>query len=113
MSTPLTEAKHVTVPPRSGVLDFASHLKLETLMNQDDVRTYRYRFTGHERVLHNVRAQEALPDLLELFGYERVFIVCSKTLNTKTPRCARSHLRSEADSLDRPMRSASIRRYPM
>jgi maleylacetate reductase len=53
-------------------------------MQSTDLRQYRYRFTGHERVLHNVRAHEALPDLLTLFNYERVFIVCSKTLKAKT-----------------------------
>jgi maleylacetate reductase len=49
-----------------------------------DPRHYRYRFTGHERVLHNVRADETLPSLLTLFDYKRVFIVCSRTLRAKT-----------------------------
>lgn len=53
-------------------------------MQAEDNRDYRYRFGGHERVLHNVRAQEKLPELLELFGYERVFLVCSRSINTKT-----------------------------
>jgi len=52
--------------------------------NQVDDRSYRYRFTGHERVLHNVRAEHALPDVLRLFGYQRAFVVCSRTLNRKT-----------------------------
>jgi maleylacetate reductase len=52
--------------------------------NSFDKRNYRYRFTGHERVLHNVNAADALPGLLDLFGYSRVFIVCSRTINTKT-----------------------------
>jgi maleylacetate reductase len=45
---------------------------------------YRYRFTGHERVLHNVKAEEGLDRVVNLFGYKRVFVVCSKTLNTRT-----------------------------
>ncbi|HSV78478.1 MAG TPA: iron-containing alcohol dehydrogenase [Ramlibacter sp.] len=49
-----------------------------------DTQSYRYRFTGHERVLHNVRAPEALPGLLEMFGHRRVFLVCSRTLNSRT-----------------------------
>lgn len=53
-------------------------------MQSDDSRHYRYRFTGHERVLHNVRAHEALPGVLQMFGYRRVFIVCSKTLKART-----------------------------
>ena len=53
-------------------------------MKDDKNRQYRYRFTGHERVLHNVDAHKVLPDILTLFGYERVFIVCSKSVNTKT-----------------------------
>ncbi len=31
----------------------------------------RYRFTGHERVLHNVPAAQALPELMDWFGYRR------------------------------------------
>lgn len=53
-------------------------------MNAVDHREYRYRFGGHERVLHNVRAEDKLPELLALFRYERVFLVCSRTINTKT-----------------------------
>ncbi|WP_427308797.1 iron-containing alcohol dehydrogenase [Cupriavidus sp. H39] len=44
----------------------------------------RYRFSGHERVIHNVSAIEALPDVLTLFGYQRVFVVCSRSIRTKT-----------------------------
>lgn len=44
----------------------------------------RYRFTGHERVLHEVQARQALPDLMDWFGYRRAFVVCSRTLNTRT-----------------------------
>ncbi|MGF6779184.1 iron-containing alcohol dehydrogenase [Paraburkholderia sp. GAS334] len=47
-------------------------------------REPRYRFTGHERVLHDISATKALPELLSLFGYERVFLVCSRSINTKT-----------------------------
>lgn len=53
-------------------------------MKTNDTKSYRYRFSGHERVLHNVRAHQVLPELLELFNYQRVFVVCSKTLNTRT-----------------------------
>ncbi|SDC84824.1 Alcohol dehydrogenase, class IV [Cupriavidus sp. YR651] len=45
---------------------------------------HRYRFTGHERVFHNVSAAAALPDVLSLFGYQRVFVVCSRSIHTKT-----------------------------
>jgi maleylacetate reductase len=45
---------------------------------------YRYRFTGHERVLHNIPAEEGLDRTVDFFGYKRVFVVCSKTLNTRT-----------------------------
>ncbi|MDN8615660.1 iron-containing alcohol dehydrogenase [Variovorax ginsengisoli] len=44
----------------------------------------RYRFTGHERVLHNVVASQALPELMDWFGYRRAFVVCSRTLNTRS-----------------------------
>jgi maleylacetate reductase len=47
-------------------------------------RIPRYRFTGHERVLHDVSAHEALPELLRLFGYQRVFVVCSRSIHTRT-----------------------------
>jgi maleylacetate reductase len=47
-------------------------------------QSYRYRFTGHERVLHNARANEELPRLMDMFGYRRAFVVCSRTLNTRT-----------------------------
>jgi maleylacetate reductase len=47
-------------------------------------RDYRYRFTGHERVLHDVQADEGLDRVIDLFGYRRVFVVCSRTLNTRT-----------------------------
>ena len=55
----------------------------------NDLTVHRYRFTGHERILHNVRAEEALPGLLELFRYRRVFVVCSRSLNTRTEVIAR------------------------
>ncbi|WP_441232061.1 iron-containing alcohol dehydrogenase [Tardiphaga sp. 215_C5_N2_1] len=44
---------------------------------------------GIERVLTDVSAQEALPWLFDLFGYKRAFIICSRTLNTKTDIVAR------------------------
>ncbi|CAM3930351.1 iron-containing alcohol dehydrogenase [Bordetella muralis] len=44
----------------------------------------RYRFTGHERVLHSVQASKALPQLMDWFDYRRAFIVCSHTLNTRS-----------------------------
>jgi maleylacetate reductase len=44
----------------------------------------RYRFTGHERVLHNVVASQALPELMDWFGYRRAFVVCSRTLNIRS-----------------------------
>ncbi|MDM0108338.1 iron-containing alcohol dehydrogenase [Variovorax sp. J22R24] len=45
---------------------------------------FRYRFSGHERVVHDVSAHEALPALMNWFGYRRAFFVCSRTLNTRT-----------------------------
>jgi len=53
-------------------------------MQNVEHREARYRFTGHERVLHDISAAKALPELLTLFGYERVFLVCSRSINTKT-----------------------------
>ncbi|QBY56270.1 iron-containing alcohol dehydrogenase [Cupriavidus oxalaticus] len=44
----------------------------------------RYRFTGHDRVFHDVSAIETLPEVLKLFGYRRVFVVCSRSIRTKT-----------------------------
>ncbi|AGW90532.1 MULTISPECIES: iron-containing alcohol dehydrogenase [Cupriavidus] len=53
-------------------------------METVEQRPGRYRFTGHERVLHNVSAPAALPGVLSLLGYSRVFIVCSRSIHTKT-----------------------------
>lgn len=47
-------------------------------------REYRFRCPGWENVFHNVSAVETLPKVLELHDYRRVFIVSSRTLNTKT-----------------------------
>lgn len=44
----------------------------------------RYRFSGHERILHRTPAHEGLPDMMDWFGYRRAYIVCSRTLNTRT-----------------------------
>lgn len=44
----------------------------------------RYRFSGHERILHRTPAQEGLPDMMDWFGYRRAYIVCSRTLNIRT-----------------------------
>lgn len=49
-----------------------------------DQREYACVFAGHERVLHNADAIQALPREMARSGYEKAFIVCSKTLNTKT-----------------------------
>lgn len=43
-----------------------------------------YRFSGHERILHRTPAHEGLPELMDWFGYRRAYIVCSRTLNTRT-----------------------------
>lgn len=43
-----------------------------------------YRFSGHERILHRTPAHEGLPALMDWFGYRRAYIVCSRTLNTRT-----------------------------
>lgn len=44
----------------------------------------RYRFSGHERILHRTSAVQGLPDLMDWFSYRRAYIVCSRTLNTRT-----------------------------
>ncbi|MDQ0142051.1 iron-containing alcohol dehydrogenase [Cupriavidus necator] len=53
----------------------------------------RYRFTGHERVFHNVSAIEALPEVMALFGYQRAFVVCSRSIRRKTTWIDRLHAR--------------------
>jgi len=54
-------------------------------MDQIEILNHRYRFSGHELVYHDVNADQPLPGLLARLGYERVFIVCSRSLNTTTP----------------------------
>lgn len=44
----------------------------------------RFRFAGQEDVLHDVNAIEALPSMIEERGYQRVFIISSRTLNRTT-----------------------------
>jgi maleylacetate reductase len=56
--------------------------RLETTQNSREGT--RYDFSGHERVLHRTPASSGLPELLDRFGYCRAFIVCSRTLNTRT-----------------------------
>lgn len=47
--------------------------------------TNRYIFPdGVERVVHNVRAGDVLPGLVDDAGYKRVFIICSRTINRST-----------------------------
>jgi maleylacetate reductase len=53
-------------------------------MTDPSTEGFRYRFGGQERILHNVQASQALPELLRWFGKKRAFIVCSRTLNTRT-----------------------------
>ena len=49
------------------------------------MQTHRYIFPdGVERVVHDVIASEALPELVERFGHRRVFIVCSRTIHRTT-----------------------------
>ncbi len=43
-----------------------------------------YRLSGQELIVHEANAMAALPKLLAQFGYERVFVVCSRSINTKT-----------------------------
>lgn len=43
-----------------------------------------YRFSGHERILHRTPASKGLPELMDWFGYRRAYIVCSRTLKTRT-----------------------------
>jgi len=44
----------------------------------------RFRFSGQEDVYHKVNSYELLPQTLKERGYSRAYIICSKTLNTKT-----------------------------
>ncbi len=53
-------------------------------MTAQQIKETRSRFSGVDQVLLEARASEVLPRELRLMGYERVLIVCSKTLNTKT-----------------------------
>ncbi len=53
-------------------------------MTAQQIKETRFRFSGVDQVLLEARASEVLPRELRLLGYERVLIVCSKTLNTKT-----------------------------
>lgn len=46
--------------------------------------TTQYVYPGPERVFHDAVAADELPGVLERYGYERAFIVCSKTLNRTT-----------------------------
>lgn len=53
-------------------------------MAQSEIKNHRYRFSGHELVLHDVDAAQALPGVLARFDYERVFIVCSRSIRRNT-----------------------------
>ena len=44
----------------------------------------RFRFAGTEDVLHDVKAAEVVPKLVDEKGYKRVFIISSRTLNRTT-----------------------------
>lgn len=46
--------------------------------------TPRYLFGGHERVYHDANSMTCLPEVLDAYGYQRAFIICSRSLNTKT-----------------------------
>ncbi|MFM5905399.1 MAG: iron-containing alcohol dehydrogenase [Micrococcales bacterium] len=54
------------------------------VMDPGHLEGTRYRFSGHERILHRTPAREGLPDMMDWFGYRRAYIVCSRTLNTRT-----------------------------
>ena len=43
-----------------------------------------YRTGCQERIFHKADSFMTLPKLMEIYGYRRAFIVCSRTLNTKT-----------------------------
>lgn len=53
-------------------------------MSAQQLDEIRFRFSGVEQVLLEARAADVLPRELRLMGYQRAFIVCSKSLNTKT-----------------------------
>lgn len=50
----------------------------------DDHSQLLYRTGCQERIFHKADATSTLPKLMDLYGYERAFIVSSRTLNTKT-----------------------------
>ena len=54
------------------------------------MQTRRFIFPdGVERVVHDVVASEALPELMDRFGHRRAFIVCSRTIRRTTVRLLR------------------------
>ncbi len=53
-------------------------------MTAEQLKETRFRFSGVDQVLLEARASDVLPRELRLLGYKRVFIICSRTLNTKT-----------------------------
>lgn len=53
-------------------------------MAQSEIKNHRYRFSGHELVLHDVEARQALPGVLARLGHERAFVVCSRSIRQKT-----------------------------
>jgi maleylacetate reductase len=44
----------------------------------------RYSFSGHALVLHDVSLEEGLQRVLRQFDHQRAFVVCSRSLNTRT-----------------------------
>lgn len=43
-----------------------------------------YLFAGHERVYHDAESKRCLKTVMETYGYQRAFIICSRSLHTKT-----------------------------
>ncbi len=48
------------------------------------INFYRFHCAGYEDIYHDANAGEALQRVLDKWNYRRVFIICSRTLNTKT-----------------------------
>ena len=46
--------------------------------------TPRYLFAGQDRVYHDASSNSCLPEVMATYGYERAFIITSRSLNRKT-----------------------------
>lgn len=56
-----------------------------------------YLFAGQERVYHDAESKTCLKSVMHTYGYQRAFIICSRSLNEKTDFIA--GIREELDDL--------------